>query len=73
MVPLTCAVCGTPLSPENAYRCSECGHIVCASHIRWYKGRRICTTCYRKHVAAQEPVIPRRKEELVLELATIEF
>ncbi len=68
---LTCAICGLPLSPENAYRCHECGHIVCKDHIVFLPdGRRVCTTCARK--MAQKKSI-RNTMDVVLAIPAIEF
>ena len=67
---LTCAVCGVPLRPEEARRCSECGHIVCRHHIRYYNGKWICTTCLKKKMHKE---VPARRNELALELAVIQF
>lgn len=67
---ITCAVCGVPLRPEEARKCSECGHIVCREHIRFHHGRWICTTCLKKKL--HKEVMPRERE-LALELAVIQF
>ena len=68
---ITCAVCGLPLSPENAYRCHECGHIVCKDHaVLLPSGRRICTTCARK--AAQRRSI-KDTVDVVLAIPAVEL
>jgi hypothetical protein len=68
---LTCAVCGVPLRPEEARKCQVCGHIVCKDHIVYYKGKWMCTTCYRKAIARERA--PERKEMLLAEIAAVEF
>ena len=69
---LTCAVCGLPLSPENAYRCSECGRIVCRDHIVLLPdGRRVCTSCLRKRREERERRLAAR--EIVLSIPAVEF
>lgn len=67
---ITCAVCGIPLRPEEAKKCSECGHIVCREHVRFHRDRWLCTTCLRRRLYRE---VRSKEHEDVLDLAVIRF
>ncbi len=66
---LTCAVCGLPLSPEEARKCSVCGRYVCRDHIRYHPIHGwVCTSCLRKLSDAK-----REPKELLIGVAYVDL
>ncbi len=69
---ITCAVCGIPLSPQNAKKCAECGRYVCREHAVYYPptGKWICVNCLEKKAKKREE---RAVREVVLAISSIEW
>ena len=66
---LTCAVCGLPLSPEEARKCSVCGRYVCRDHIRYHPIHGwVCTSCLKKLEGNK-----RTERELVVGVAYVDL
>ena len=65
---LTCAVCGLPLSPDEARKCRVCGRYVCRDHIRYHPLHGwVCTSCLKRMTRGEE------KTELLIGVAYIQL